>query len=86
VDVLFDSLAREGGQQIIACLLTGMGRDGAQGLWNIRQSGGMTAAQDEATSVVFGMPGEAVKLGAAQRVLPLSEFATFLMRASGAKH
>jgi two-component system chemotaxis response regulator CheB len=71
VDVLFDSLAREQGNRTVACLLTGMGRDGATGLLNIRQAGGLTFAQDEETSVVFGMPGEAIRLGAARRVLPV---------------
>jgi two-component system chemotaxis response regulator CheB len=55
------------------CLLTGMGRDGASGLLAIRRSGGFTIAQDEATSVVYGMPREAVLLGAAEQVLPLGE-------------
>jgi two-component system chemotaxis response regulator CheB len=71
VDVLFESLAREHGKRTAACLLTGMGRDGAAGLLRIRQAGGLTIAQDEQTSVVFGMPGEAVRLRAAQRILPL---------------
>ena len=73
VDVLFSSLAREWGQATAACLLTGMGRDGADGLLAIRRAGGYTIAQDEATSVVYGMPREAVLLGAAQRVLPLGD-------------
>ncbi|HET9643521.1 MAG TPA: chemotaxis-specific protein-glutamate methyltransferase CheB [Burkholderiaceae bacterium] len=73
VDVLFESLARLNSPGVAACLLTGMGRDGAQGLLQIRRAGGVTIAQDEATSVVYGMPREAVLLGAAQRVLPLSE-------------
>jgi two-component system chemotaxis response regulator CheB len=72
VDVLFESIAREYGSAATACLLTGMGRDGAQGLLEIRRAGGFTIAQDEATSVVYGMPREAVLLGAADRVLPLS--------------
>jgi two-component system chemotaxis response regulator CheB len=75
IDVLFESLAREAGPGVIACLLTGMGRDGAEGLSAIRRVGGATLAQDEATSVVFGMPAEAIRLGAAERVLPLSRFA-----------
>lgn len=82
VDVLFESLARELGSRTIACLLTGMGRDGAQGLLAIRQSGGLTLAQDEASSVVYGMPAEAVKLGAAAEVLPLSQFAQALFQAA----
>lgn len=73
VDVLFESVAREYGSAAAACLLTGMGRDGASGLLAIRHAGGLTIAQDEATSVVYGMPREAVLLGAATRVLPLSD-------------
>lgn len=74
VDVLFDSVARELGPAAIGCLLTGMGRDGAEGLLAMRRAGAMTLAQDEASSVVFGMPREAIRLGAAERVLPLSDF------------
>lgn len=73
VDVLFESVARECSAAVAACLLTGMGRDGASGLLAIRRAGGVTIAQDEATSVVYGMPREAVLLGAAERVLPLPE-------------
>ncbi|HEV7500416.1 MAG TPA: chemotaxis-specific protein-glutamate methyltransferase CheB [Vicinamibacteria bacterium] len=73
VDVLFESLATEYGAGVWAALLTGMGRDGASGLLKIREAGGLTIAQDEASSVVYGMPREAVLLGAAQRVLPLHE-------------
>jgi two-component system chemotaxis response regulator CheB len=80
VDVLFESLARETGSSTVACLLTGMGRDGALGLLEIRNAGGITVAQDEPTSVVFGMPGEAVRLGAAKHVLPLSDIGPFLAR------
>jgi two-component system, chemotaxis family, protein-glutamate methylesterase/glutaminase len=80
VDVLFDSLALEVGPQVAACLLTGMGRDGATGLLAVHRSGGLTIAQDEATSVVFGMPGEAVRLGAAQHVLPVERIGPLLGR------
>ena len=73
VDVLFESLAVEYGASAAACLLTGMGRDGAAGLLAIRRSGGLTIAQDEATSIVYGMPREAVLAGAAERVLALGE-------------
>ncbi len=73
VDVLFESVAREYGSAAVACLLTGMGRDGASGLLAIRNAGGYTIAQDEGTSVVYGMPREAVLLGAAAHVLPLNE-------------
>lgn len=73
VDVLFESVAAEFGPRAAACLMTGMGRDGAGGLLALRRAGALTLAQDEATSVVYGMPREAVLLGAALRVLPLSE-------------
>lgn len=73
VDVLFQSVAREYGASAAACLLTGMGRDGASGLLEIRRAGGLTIAQDEASCMVYGMPHEAVLLGAAARVLPLPE-------------
>jgi two-component system chemotaxis response regulator CheB len=72
VDTLFESAAREYGPLAIACLLTGMGRDGAAGLLEVRRAGGLTIAQDEETSVVYGMPREAVILGAVDRELPLS--------------
>jgi two-component system chemotaxis response regulator CheB len=91
IDVLFESVARELGAASAACVLTGMGRDGAAGLLMIRKAGGLTIAQDEATSVVYGMPREAVLLGAAERVLPLGEIApalasiTFEPQARGAK-
>jgi two-component system chemotaxis response regulator CheB len=78
VDVLFESVAREYGASAAACLMTGMGRDGAAGLLAIRQAGGLTIAQDEATSVIFGMPREAVLLGAATRVLRLDEIGPFI--------
>jgi two-component system chemotaxis response regulator CheB len=73
VDVLFESVAHEFGPIAAACLLTGMGRDGAHGLLKVRQAGGLTIAQDEATSVVHGMPREAILLGAAGRVLSLAD-------------
>jgi len=73
VDVLFESVAREFGNCSAAALLTGMGRDGASGLLDIRRAGGFTIAQDEASSVVYGMPREAAMIGAAEKILPLSE-------------
>jgi two-component system chemotaxis response regulator CheB len=83
VDVLFESVAAEYGTAAVACLLTGMGRDGAAGLLQIRRAGGVTIAQDEATSVVYGMPREAVLLGAAESVLPLSDIGPVLMAIAG---
>jgi two-component system chemotaxis response regulator CheB len=80
VDVLFESVTREFGSRSIQCLLTGMGRDGATGLLGARQAGAMTIAQNEATSVVFGMPGEAVRLGAAERILPIEEISRELVQ------
>ena len=79
VDALFESLALSMGRRTIACLLTGMGRDGAQGLLAVRGAGGRTLAQDRDSSAVFGMPQEAIRLGAAQDVLPLREFAPTLV-------
>jgi two-component system, chemotaxis family, protein-glutamate methylesterase/glutaminase len=73
VDVLFHSVAKQAGANAIGVLLTGMGSDGADGLLAMRQSKAYTIAQDEASSVVYGMPGEAVKMGAACEVLPLAE-------------
>lgn len=78
VDVLFTSLAQELGPDCAACLLTGMGKDGAEGLLAIRRAGGRTIAQDESTSVVFGMPREAILLGAAEQILPLEKIAPAL--------
>src|SRR5712691_329760 len=78
VDVLFESLARESGGETAACLLTGMGRDGAAGLLALRRAGALTIAQDEATSVVFGMPREAIQIGAVHRVLALGQIAPAL--------
>ncbi len=85
VDVLFESVALEFGAASVACLLTGMGSDGAAGLLAIRRAGGFTIAQDEATSVVYGMPREAVRLGAAEAVLPLGEIGRALAALVGAR-
>jgi two-component system chemotaxis response regulator CheB len=80
IDVLLESLARDMGNAVIGCLLTGMGRDGAGGLLEIKQAGGMTIAQDEATSVVFGMPRAAIELDAARQVLGLDDIAPALLQ------
>ena len=80
VEVLFNSVAQYVGANAVGIILSGMGVDGASGLLNIRQAGAPTIAQDEQTSVVWGMPGEAVKIGAAETVLPLSSIAQEAMR------
>jgi len=84
VDVLFRSVAQNAGRNAIGVLLTGMGKDGARGLREMRDAGSRTIAQDEETSVVWGMPGEAVSLGAAQSVLPLPEISDAICKLSEA--
>jgi two-component system chemotaxis response regulator CheB len=81
VDVLFHSVAEAAGPKAVGVLLTGMGSDGAQGLLRMRQAGAHTIAQDETTCVVFGMPREAVQLGAAVQVLPLGSIAHAILAA-----
>jgi two-component system, chemotaxis family, protein-glutamate methylesterase/glutaminase len=83
VDVLFESIACDYGASAVACLLTGMGKDGALGLLKIREAGGVTIAQDEATSVIYGMPREAAVLGAAIHVLPIGEIGLRLASLQG---
>jgi len=75
VDVMFNSVANNVGVNAMGVILTGMGADGAQGLLNMKNSGAYTIAQDEKTSVVYGMPKEANKLGAAEAILPLHDMA-----------
>jgi two-component system chemotaxis response regulator CheB len=79
-DALLESVAQSFGRRAIGVILTGMGRDGATGLRAIRDRGGRTIAQDEFTSVVFGMPYEAIRLGAAHEVLPLDQIPATLVR------
>lgn len=80
VDVLFRSVAREAGSHATGVLLTGMGADGAAGLLEMRRAGAGTIAQNEETCVVYGMPREAVRLGAVQHVLPLDDIASALLK------
>ncbi len=84
VDVLFHSVAAVAGRNAAAALLTGMGKDGAAGLLAIRQAGGRTFAQDEASSVVFGMPAAAQHLGGAEAMAPLEKIPALLVRALNA--
>lgn len=82
VDVLFRSVARYAGRNAVAVIMTGMGDDGATGMVELKQSGAFTIAQDESTSVVFGMPNEAIKRGCIDRVLPLPRIAAEVLRAA----
>ncbi|MEO5661413.1 MAG: chemotaxis response regulator protein-glutamate methylesterase [Polaromonas sp.] len=79
VDVLFDSAARQAGKNAIGVILTGMGRDGAEGLLRMRQAGAYTLAQDEASCVVFGMPREAIALGGATEVVALQDISQHVL-------
>lgn len=79
VTLLFQAIAQYYRRAAVGVLLTGMGRDGADGLQAIAQAGGVTIAQDEATSVVFGMPQAAIALGAAQQILPLDAIAPHIL-------
>jgi len=83
VDVLFHSCARAAGQNAVGVILTGMGNDGARGMLAMRQAGARTIAQDEATSVVFGMPREAIALGGAEYVEPLPHIAAKVLGLAG---
>ena len=80
VDVLFRSVAIAAGSNAVGVILTGMGDDGADGLLEMKQAGAATLAQDEASSVVFGMPKEAIERGAADDVVPLDQMASVLLR------
>jgi two-component system chemotaxis response regulator CheB len=75
VDVMFASVAQNAGANAVGVILTGMGGDGAKEMLTMKQAGAFTIAQDEASCVVFGMPKEAIKAGAVDKVLPLSEIA-----------
>lgn len=79
ISVTFNSLVRYYGRNTAGVLLTGMGRDGVDGLLSISRAGGVTIAQDEASSIVFGMPREAVALGAVRQILPLEQIAPTLL-------
>ncbi|HVZ37464.1 MAG TPA: chemotaxis response regulator protein-glutamate methylesterase [Polyangiaceae bacterium] len=80
VDVLFESVAATAGRNAVGVILTGMGDDGARGLLKMKQAGAHTIAQDRESCVVFGMPREAIALGASEEVLPLEQIASAALR------
>jgi two-component system chemotaxis response regulator CheB len=86
VDVLFRSVAKCAGSSALGIIMTGMGDDGARGLLKMHQAGARTVAQDESTCVVFGMPKEAIRLGAVDQVRPLQSIPREILgaRRSGA--
>jgi two-component system, chemotaxis family, protein-glutamate methylesterase/glutaminase len=87
IDVLFNSLAQEEGSRVVGVLLTGMGKDGAQGMGSIRSQGGLTIAQDEQSCAVYGMPRAAIALNAVDEVLPLASIPKAIARIfSGESH
>ena len=81
---MFASVATAFGRSALGAILTGMGRDGIDGLAEIRRAGGAVVAQDEASSTVFGMPKAAIEAGIVDRILPLDEFARHFIRAVSA--
>lgn len=83
VDVLFESVAKYTGPNAVGAILTGMGNDGAAGLLKMRQNGAHTVAQDEKSCVVFGMPKEAIKVGAAEQIASLSDIPGEILKMAG---
>jgi len=86
VDVLFSSVAKSFGEQSLAVLLTGMGRDGAEGMLDIKKRKGTTIVQDEQSSTIFGMPKAAIELGVADKVVPLNDIPKEIVKITGAGH
>ena len=86
VDVLFRSAARYAGKHAIGIILTGMGDAGAKGMKEMHDAGSFNIAQDEATCIVYGMPGEAVKAGAVDKIVPLPEIASAMLNSAKLKH
>jgi two-component system chemotaxis response regulator CheB len=80
VDVLFHSVARYAGANALGVIMTGMGKDGAKGLLEMRQAGAQTIAQDEASCVVFGMPKEAIRFGGVEHIVPLLDIPRVVLR------
>ena len=85
VDVLFRSVAVHAGQNAIGVILTGMGKDGAQGLLDMHHAGAHTLAQDEASCVVFGMPKEAIMIGAVDEVASIENIPALLLKQVAAR-
>jgi two-component system chemotaxis response regulator CheB len=83
VDVLFQSVALNSGQNAVGVILTGMGSDGARGLLAMHSQGAYTIAQDEKSCVIFGMPREAIELGGVDEILPLSQIAEAILARIG---
>lgn len=83
VDVLFRSAARYAGKNAVGVIMTGMGDDGAKGMLELKEAGARNIAQNEATSVVFGMPNEAIKLGGVDFVLPLGAISAEVIKICG---
>lgn len=83
VDVLFRSVSKQVGKNSVGIIMTGMGDDGARGLLEMKNAGAYTIAQDEASSIVFGMPKEAIQLGAAEIILPLRKLASEILSRAG---
>ena len=81
VDVLFRSAARYAGSNAVGVIMTGMGDDGARGLLEMKEAGAFTIAQDEASSVVFGMPREAIRMEAVEKILHLNQIAGRILAA-----
>lgn len=86
VDVLFRSTARYAGSNAIGVIMTGMGDDGARGMLEMKEAGALTVAQDEKSCVVFGMPKEAIKLGAVDKIMPLDQIAPFVLKSQHQNH
>jgi two-component system chemotaxis response regulator CheB len=86
VDVMFASVAQAVGSRAIGVLLTGMGSDGANGLLAMKRAGAATMAQDEKSCVVFGMPKEAIRIGAVDQVVSLSKIAGTILKAASRPH
>jgi two-component system chemotaxis response regulator CheB len=80
VDVLFRSAARYAGKNAVGVIMTGMGDDGAKAMLEMREAGAVTVAQDEHSCVVFGMPGEAIKLGGVDKIVPLTQIAPLVLQ------